>query len=229
MRAFALGLCLIACASQPPAQPAPAPVAAAAAPPEPSASEPPAAPEPEPPLAAAEPEPPAVAEPEPPAAEPEPPSPEPPVAAAPPAPLPASATARDPRMAAQRPRARALLVTELQALERLHQATPKSSPDRPMLMRRLAEGYVELEYAAEREPGGAKVVQAARKNALKYYLAVRSDYPTFAKLDEVLYYAGYEHERGGNLAQARALYRELGTKFPNSPFLVRIPKKVLGR
>ncbi|MBK8998599.1 MAG: hypothetical protein IPM35_23000 [Myxococcales bacterium] len=227
MRALALGLGLIACASQPPAQPAP--VAVAAAPPEPSASEPPAVAEPEPPLAAAEPEPPAVAEPEPPAAEAEPPSPEPPVATAAPALPAASATARDPRMAARRPRARALLVAELQALERLHQATPKSAPDRPMLMRRLAEGYVELEYAAEREPDGAKVVQAARKNALKYYLALRSDYPTFAKLDEVLYYAGYEHERGGNLAQARALYRELGAKFPSSPFRARIPKKVLPR
>lgn len=227
MRVLALGLCSIACASQPPAQPGP--VAVAAAPSEPSASAPPAALEPEPPLAAAEPEPPTAAEPAPSAAEPEPPSPEPPAAAAAPAALPASATARDPRRSSASPRPRALLVTELQALERLFQATPKSSPDRPTLMRRLAEGYVELEHAAEREVGGAKVVQAARKNALKYYLAVRSDYPTFAKLDEVLYYAGYEHERGGNLAQARALYRELGTKFPNSPFLARIPKKVLGR
>ena len=45
-------------------------------------------------------------------------------------------------------RARALLITEIQGLERLYKRTAKKSPDRPQLTRRLAEGYVELESAA---------------------------------------------------------------------------------
>lgn len=133
---------------------------------------------------------------------------------------------RDPRVAKLRPRARALMVTELQALEKLFAATGKTSPDRPALMRRLAEGYIELGYSAANEPDGAKLADAARKKALQHYLALRTEYPAYSKLEEVLYYAGYEHERAGDLARARALYRELATKFPSSPFLSRIPASV---
>ena len=136
-----------------------------------------------------------------------------------------SATARDPRRIATQHRPRSLLILELQALEKLYAATPKRSPDRPTLMRRLAEGYVELEYAAQHEADGAKIVAAARKHALTYYLAVRSEYPTYAKLDEVLYFAGYEHERAGDTANARALYRELTRAFPASSFVARVPEK----
>jgi len=138
-----------------------------------------------------------------------------------------TAKRRDPRQAAVTPRDRSLLVKELAALERLFQLTSKASPDRPQLMRRLAEGYVELEYSAEREPNGKKIVLAARKKALEYYLAVRAEYPAFAKLDEVLYYAGWEHERAGDTLRARALYAELAQKFPSSPFLARVPANLL--
>lgn len=143
----------------------------------------------------------------------------------PPAPEP-EPTVRDPRKAATAPRSRALLVTELQALERLYQATPKTSPDRVTIAHRLAEGYVELVYAAEKEPDGKKIAAAARNQALKHYLTVRSEYPTYAKLDAVYYYSGWEHERAGDLTQARAMYRELGRKFPSSPFVARVPAKL---
>src|SRR5262249_37067771 len=49
-----------------------------------------------------------------------------------------------------RDRPRALIVTEIQALERMFTATPPSAPDRPGLMRRLAEEYEELARTAER-------------------------------------------------------------------------------
>lgn len=48
-------------------------------------------------------------------------------------------------------RTKALLVAELARLERLLQATPKKSPDRPLLLRRLAEGYAELAAIAASE------------------------------------------------------------------------------
>jgi hypothetical protein len=44
-----------------------------------------------------------------------------------------------------------LLIQELQQLERVFAATPKNAPDRPNIIRRLAEGYAELEAISERE------------------------------------------------------------------------------
>lgn len=218
--AVVLGLGLVACAAPAPSPAsAPTPEARPAADPTPPAE----VVDPSPTPAIAEPDPaPAVAEP---ADVPEPPS----AAATEPADRAVAARARDPRTAARTPRERTLLVAELQALERLFGATRKASPDRAVLMHRLAEGYVELGYSAARDSGGAKVVLAARKNALKYYLAVRDEYPTYAKLDEILYFAGYEHERAGDLPRARALYRELISKFSGSAFRLRIPGSVLGR
>ncbi len=52
---------------------------------------------------------------------------------------------RDTRKTRLQARARALLIAEIQGLERLFRQTKKNSPDRPQLVRRLAEGYVELE------------------------------------------------------------------------------------
>jgi len=152
---------------------------------------------------------------------------------------------RDTRKNRLQARARALLITEITGLERLYKTTPKKSADRPQLTRRLAEAYVELESAAQRHkiaadiqaqdaikknPGGAgkfkadavqaeKIVKAARKNAIDYYTKMKDEYPDYSKLDEVLYYLAYEHEQGGNLKDARAIYFELIQKAPKSPFI----------
>jgi hypothetical protein len=48
-------------------------------------------------------------------------------------------------------RIRTLLIQELEGLERLLRVTPKKSPDRPRLLRRLAEGYAELAALAARD------------------------------------------------------------------------------
>ncbi|MCC6898574.1 MAG: hypothetical protein IT377_06345 [Polyangiaceae bacterium] len=220
MRAMIGLLALAGCAAPAPEVARPATGGATTPSPAASADSPGAAPIEAAPTAAAEPSTDASAEPAAPA------DPQPPTVATAPAPEPsADPRARDPRRIVKQQRPRSLLVPELAALERLYAATRKSSPDRPMVMRRLAEGYVELEYAAAHEPDGAKIAAAARKHALTYYLALRSEYPTYAKLDEVLYYAGYEHERGGDSANARALYRELVQQSPTSPFVLRVPAK----
>ncbi|MCK6587122.1 MAG: hypothetical protein L6Q76_06005, partial [Polyangiaceae bacterium] len=62
-----------------------------------------------------------------------------------------NAAQRDERRNRLAARSRQLLVTEIQGLESLYSSTPKNAPDRPKLMRRLAEGYVELESAAFRD------------------------------------------------------------------------------
>ncbi len=114
---------------------------------------------------------------------------------------------RDERRNRLAPKVRSLLVTEIQGLESLFASTPKNAPDRPKLMRRLAEGYVELESAAFRDKteSGMKADEAKRKNpkavaglkaeavkaekimvaarqaAIKYYTLLKSQYPKWCQ------------------------------------------------
>ena len=79
---------------------------------------------------------------------------------------------RDTRKTRLQARARALLIAEIQGLERLFRQTKKNSPDRPQLVRRLAEGYVELESAAQRDKIASDIkaqdAKAKKQNATKF-------------------------------------------------------------
>ena len=121
---------------------------------------------------------------------------------------------RDPRNARTQLRARALIVTELQALENLFVATASTSPDRPALMRRLAEDYAELSRT-----GGGALSTSAHRAALKYYELLASEYPRYPQIDEVWYYAGLEHELTGNPSKARRCYYELIKTSPQSKLI----------
>ena len=151
---------------------------------------------------------------------------------------------RDSRKTRLQARARALLITEIQGLERLYKNTPEASADKPQLTRRLAEAYVELESAALRDKIAAdiqaqdakakkknatkfrsdaaaaeKIVKAARTNAIKYYTSMKDKYPKYSKIDEVLYYLAYEHEQAQSYDKAREVYLELIDKAPKSPYI----------
>ncbi|HET9953341.1 MAG TPA: tetratricopeptide repeat protein [Polyangiaceae bacterium] len=151
---------------------------------------------------------------------------------------------RDTRKTRLQARARQLLTAEISGLERLYAQTKKNSPDRPQLIRRLAEGYVELESAAQRDKIAAdikaqdakknkqdagkfrseasqagKIVEAARGKAISYYTKMKNEYPTYSKLDEVLYYLAYEHEQAGDYQNARSVYFELIQKAPKSTYI----------
>ncbi len=160
-----------------------------------------------------------------------------------------SAGTRDQRTTVLKARGRALLITEIQGLERLFSRTSKTSPDRPQLIRRLAEAYVELESAANRDKVEAdvkaadlksskskdkvaqinqarkasaqakKIVEASRSKAIAYYKLMKTAYPTYSKIDEVLYYLAYEYEQAKDLKNARAVYYELIQKAPKSPYI----------
>jgi hypothetical protein len=134
-------------------------------------------------------------------------------AAEPVAPAAGLAQARDPRLA-RTPRARALVVTEVQQLENLFAATSAGAPDRPLVARRLAEDYAEL----ARTGGGARdaVTTAARKSAIKYYELVGALAPQDPHVDEAFYYAGLEHELSGDQTGARKAYFGLIQKAPQS-------------
>lgn len=65
-----------------------------------------------------------------------------------------------------------LLIRELARLESVLRATPENSPDHPILLRRLAEGYAELEMLAERERAASQAAaddldRAAKETAKK--------------------------------------------------------------
>lgn len=118
-----------------------------------------------------------------------------------------NAAQRDERRNRLAARSRQLLVTEIQGLESLFASTSKGAADRPKLMRRLAEGYVELESAAFRDktengmkadeakskaPGKVagfkaeaekadKVLGAARKAAITYYTQIKNQYPKWCQ------------------------------------------------
>lgn len=152
---------------------------------------------------------------------------------------------RDERKSRLQARQRALLVTEIQGLERLFETTKKNAPDRPQLARRLAEAYVELEAAAFRDKTQAEikrdelkktnaqaagqqqtqanqadqVMKAARKKAIDNYTLIVNDYPNYGQLDEVLYYLAYEYEQANDLKNARAVYYDLIKKRPDSKYI----------
>ncbi len=170
-----------------------------------------------------------------------------------------NAAQRDDRKSRLQARSRTLLVTEIQGLETLFADTKKNAPDRPKLARRLAEGYVELESAAIREAtendikasdakkkGKAadataatqasatskKVVDAARKNGIKYYTLLKDQYPKWCQLpnasdpsksqgcgDEVLYYLAYEYEQAKDYDHARKVYFELIQNWAKSKYI----------
>lgn len=155
---------------------------------------------------------------------------------------------RDSRRSRWSPRTRSLLVNELQNLEALFAATTANDPDRPALMRRLAEGYVELKYSAIQEtqqlPGSSrsatramteklnKLANAAQKRAIQYYETLAMKHPDYCISrqaqdpsqnrgcrDEVLYYLGLEFLRIHQLQETRKYYLQLVQSFPTSPLL----------
>jgi TolA-binding protein len=127
--------------------------------------------------------------------------------------------ARDPRVRNHAPRSRAMMVTELQGLQSLLSATPQAAPDRPALIRRLAEDYAELERGALATGGSTDpVARSSRTQAIAFYTQLEA-FPAYPKLDEALYFKGLELEMGGDLTNARRAFFDLIRKFPQSKFV----------
>lgn len=126
--------------------------------------------------------------------------------------------ALDSRTSYRSPRATALLVTELSGLTTLLNATPETAPDRPLLVRRIAEDYVELARAAERDAARSnpsadprraatlaraqrQVATTARRAAIASYTALLA--LPYAQSDEARYYLALERARVGDMEGAR--------------------------
>jgi tetratricopeptide (TPR) repeat protein len=112
---------------------------------------------------------------------------------------------------------------EIGALEGVLAATPRTSPERPRILWRLAEDYAAIE-AARRDRGaeGAAAAQAARRKAIELYAELAAEHPAFCAGegrgcgDEVLYRLAREHEEDGAPDEARRAYREIIKGWPLS-------------
>jgi tetratricopeptide (TPR) repeat protein len=125
---------------------------------------------------------------------------------------------RPPLGSGSKPRARALLVTELSMLEQLAAETPISAPDRSQLVRRMAEDWAELERSAQ-TAGDEATRNKARNKAISNYVELVQNHPDYPKLDEALYYLAAEYESANDRANARHFYTLLVTKAPASRFV----------
>jgi TolA-binding protein len=142
-----------------------------------------------------------------------------------------------------------LVDTEIQQLENLLNGMGRGSKDRPGVLRRLAEDYVDAEHLALNEKTVAEIKrdafkqcdpdEAARQQAIadsrqikmarsqqaaiaNYTVLVTDDSlgpAAYPALDQVYYYLAYEYERAGDLANARRVYLDLIEKTPSSPFV----------
>lgn len=113
-------------------------------------------------------------------------------------------------------RARSLVSTELTGLQRLFASTPKNSPDRVQIARRIAETAAELAVSASQDSAAAS---SARQTAINHYKLVKDEYPMYSRLDEVLYFLGLEYEISGDQVNARKTYFELIQKVPQSKYI----------
>jgi TolA-binding protein len=122
----------------------------------------------------------------------------------------AAATALERRRYESSARTKELLVREAQLLVGLLAATARSAPDRPKLLRRTAESFVELEAISLREQTqrsieaddarrarnakkeqaarkaaqqAAKTVAASRSEAIKHYTALKDQHPRYCLLE----------------------------------------------
>jgi tetratricopeptide (TPR) repeat protein len=141
---------------------------------------------------------------------------------------------RDARKSSLLPRPASLLIAEIQGLETLFRATDLKSPDRPHILRRLAEDYHELACVNSTGMAGTQNATArkAREETIRNYTLLVADYsgvpspdfptsspPAYPLLDDVDYFLGYEYEQSGDAANARRAYYDLIQKMPGSKYI----------
>jgi hypothetical protein len=117
------------------------------------------------------------------------------------------------------------LLLEIEGLLGLFRATRATSKDRPAILRRLAEDWVELEKAYDRTGQSLHAAQA-RTQAVDAYARLAKEYPSYVQLDQVLYYLGLEYERAGKEGDATATYADLERRFPQSRFVGKVPSEL---
>ena len=125
------------------------------------------------------------------------------------------------------PRARAVLITELQGLERLNKRIAQTDPQRDALLRRLAETYAELRARSTLEAGEpdtseaaraqlAKISSAAHEKALRFFRQLILEHPGYPKLAEARFDLALEVARSGSNPELQRALREVFSNHPTS-------------
>ena len=138
------------------------------------------------------------------------------------------------------PRALKIMSIEVMGLERLLATTAPTAPDRPALVRRLAEAYAELAASATESktasmptPAGVRpprwqpppppdvddVIVTAHRKAIEHYVSLLTHVSNGSTLDEVVYYLALEYERIDDVTSARAAYSDLIKRMPDSKYV----------
>ena len=113
------------------------------------------------------------------------------------------------------PRSRPLLVTEIQGLEALAAHTPADAKDHPVILRRIANDYVELSCAAWMA-GDRSTELTARRKAKAAFEQLEAAHPGAAPNDEVLFFIAQLYEQSGDETSARETYHWLARGNPTS-------------
>jgi TolA-binding protein len=153
----------------------------------------------------------------------------------------------DKRESRTRTRELEMVVREIKGLEGQFFSLNEDSKDRPMLLRQLAEDYVELAFAAQRDVAAAtaigdlagaasrKVTLArSRRGAINFYLLLVNEYggktsprfrdnppPVYADLDEAKYYLAVEYYVSEDAPRTRRVLLDLVEDNPTSKFAGR--------
>ena len=131
-----------------------------------------------------------------------------------------SPAARDPTGAPKLPEgSREDTAARVRELESAVASAP-SGRKRRDLLRCLAERNVELE-ASWSHDGQADRAAGARAAAIRYYRAVADDYPTYRRVDEVLFGLAWEQSQAKDAAGALDAYGQLLAKTPTSHYASR--------
>lgn len=132
-----------------------------------------------------------------------------------------------------------LLDQEIRALFKLSQKTKKSA-NRGEIWLRLAERYVEkarlVEFRVQNEYDrkvkdflekktkikpklDSSVTREYSRKAIQLYDWFVKDFPNDSKIDQALFFLGYNHFELGNTKQGEDFYRQLVTRFPDSVYV----------
>lgn len=132
-----------------------------------------------------------------------------------------------------------LLDREIRALYKLSQQT-KKSPNRGEIWLRLAERYVEkarlVEFRAQanydknikeflekktrvKPKLDVSVTREYHRKAIQLYEWFTKDFPNDSKIDQALFFLGYNHFELGNTKQGESYYSQLVNRYPDSVYV----------
>lgn len=121
-----------------------------------------------------------------------------------------------PAFAKRDPRKLVMKEGEVDQLKSLLDATSKSAPDRPTILRHLGDA---AEALARSNAASGMDTTTPRRQAIDAYTVLVNDYPNLSNRDEALYYTALEHELSGDLKSARARYYDLIKSRPDSKLI----------